>query len=277
MAVNSLWARPGTWSMLPSNWRWSSTSSSIGVSEVTVAERGLRSSRESSPKYWPGRRVAILRPALLTAARPPRMRKNSKPGLPSSHSSRPESTATSSDARPMRPSSFLVQVENSQVRPRCSSFTSLRAMERQGNGGTRPEARGRGTRPPRRRHLDKLKTGTDVPGCPPPGRVSSAGLSRHRPRRRLRRRRVAQVGGAARRQIVVEVVDAGDAGGDVEGGDVLVRDALEVLDERPQAVAVGHDEHPSAGPEVGDDGVVPVREHPQDDVPQTLRRRYQVG
>ena len=33
----------------------------MSVSEITLAERGRRSSRASSPKYWPGPSVACLR------------------------------------------------------------------------------------------------------------------------------------------------------------------------------------------------------------------------
>ena len=51
-----------------------------------------------------------------------------------------------------------------------------------------------------------------------------------------------------RAEVVVEVVDERDAGRDVEADDVLVRDPVEVLDERPEAVAVGGDEDPPARP-----------------------------
>ena len=46
-----------------------------------------------------------------------------------------------------------------------------------------------------------------------------------------------------RAELVVELVDERHAGRDVELGDVVVGDAVEVLHERPQAVAVGGDEH----------------------------------
>ena len=50
MATSILWARPGMASMRPLKRRCSRTSRVISVSEMTVAERGRRSRRESSPK-----------------------------------------------------------------------------------------------------------------------------------------------------------------------------------------------------------------------------------
>ena len=58
--------------------------------------------------------------------------------------------------------------------------------------------------------------------------------------------------------------------GHVEPDDGVLGHPVEVLDQRPQAVAVGGDEHGAAGLEVGDDGVVPVRQHAHDDVGQAL-------
>jgi hypothetical protein len=66
--------------------------------------------------------------------------------------------------------------------------------------------------------------------------------------------------GAGRDVVLVELVDQRNAGGDVEFGDVVVADALEVLHQAAQRVAVGGDENRLAGLEVGDDRVVPVRQ-----------------
>src|SRR5581483_269241 len=68
MASSILWAMLGTSSMAAENSRWPITSRSMSVSAVTVALRGRRDSSESSPKYWPPLRVAILRPRRLTVA-----------------------------------------------------------------------------------------------------------------------------------------------------------------------------------------------------------------
>jgi hypothetical protein len=73
-----------------------------------------------------------------------------------------------------------------------------------------------------------------------------------------------------RAQVVVEVVAQRDAGRDVEAGDVLVGDAVEVLDQRAQRVAVRGDQHGLAGAQVRHDRVVPVRQHPLDDVLEAL-------
>src|SRR5271169_5745714 len=51
-----------------------------------------------------------------------------------------------------------------------------------------------------------------------------------------------------RAQVRSELVDQRDAGGDVQLGDQVVRDGFEVLDQRPQRVAMRDDEHASAGP-----------------------------
>ena len=78
------------------------------------------------------------------------------------------------------------------------------------------------------------------------------------------------LGGAG---VVVELVDERDAGGDVEAGDVVVGDAVEVLHQGPQAVAVGGHQHGAAAGQVGDDRVEPVGEHAVDHVGQALRLR----
>ena len=53
---------------------------------------------------------------------------------------------------------------------------------------------------------------------------------------------VAQIAVAQGPKIVVQLVDQRLAGRDVEPDDLLVRDPVQELDERPQAVAVGHDD-----------------------------------
>ena len=62
MAASILRAMLGTDCSRLLNWRWESTSRSISVSETTVADRGLRSSSASSPKWLPGPRVATFFP-----------------------------------------------------------------------------------------------------------------------------------------------------------------------------------------------------------------------
>ena len=51
-----------------------------------------------------------------------------------------------------------------------------------------------------------------------------------------------------RPEVLAQLVDERLAGGDVELDDVVVGDAVEVLHHRPEAVAVGADEHGAARP-----------------------------
>src|SRR6202044_1425071 len=63
-----------------------------------------------------------------------------------------------------------------------------------------------------------------------------------------------------RAQVRPKLVHRRDAGGYIPPGDLVVRYGLEVLDQRPQRIAVRDDEHASAGLQVGNDRVVPVRQ-----------------
>src|SRR5258708_483909 len=68
-------------------------------------------------------------------------------------------------------------------------------------------------------------------------RLSPAGLP-HRLDRARRGPGIEVLAAAPERpQVPVQLVEQRDAGRDVEAGDVLVRDAVEVLDQRPQRVA----------------------------------------
>src|SRR6185437_9712328 len=58
-------------------------------------------------------------------------------------------------------------------------------------------------------------------------------------------------------ELVVEVVDQRDAGGDVQLRDVRVADPVQVLHQGPQRVAVGHDEHRLARRNAAQDHVLP--------------------
>ncbi len=49
-----------------------------------------------------------------------------------------------------------------------------------------------------------------------------------------------------------------------------------MLDQRTQGVAVGRDQHGLPSPQIRHDGVVPVRQHPHNDVTQALGCRYRV-
>ena len=73
-----------------------------------------------------------------------------------------------------------------------------------------------------------------------------------------------------RHEVGVQRVDQRDAGRDVEPGDGLVGDAVEVLHERPQRVPVRGDEDGRTRTKVRDDPVVPVRQHPVDDIGEAL-------
>ena len=81
-------------------------------------------------------------------------------------------------------------------------------------------------------------------------------------RRRLRRQRRRPRGRGRRRgcgrEVVIQLVDERDAGRDVELGDVRVADAVEVLDERAQRVAVRRHQHGLARCEVFRDVGLPV-------------------
>ena len=127
--------------------------------------------------------------------------------------------------------------------------------------------------------------GSAVPADPSgPGRRTSLGmasslahrLSGHGLGGLLRRLGVAEVVVADWRQVVRQLVDERDARRDVEADDVVVRDPVEVLHERPEAVAVGGDEDALPVPEVGHDRVVPVRQEAGNRVLERLGERQQV-
>src|SRR5271155_989227 len=120
MAASILRDNAGTASSTPLNWRWPRTSNVISVSDVTVAERGRRSSNAISPKYWPVPSVATLRLLRRTAACPFTMRKNSRPMVPCSHNIRPGGTVTSSSARLTVRRSLADEVEKSQILDRSN-------------------------------------------------------------------------------------------------------------------------------------------------------------
>ncbi len=54
--------------------------------------------------------------------------------------------------------------------------------------------------------------------------------------------RIAKITMANGFKVIVKLFYKGDAGGNVQVGYLIVRDILQVLHERPQAVAVGHDQ-----------------------------------
>ena len=76
-----------------------------------------------------------------------------------------------------------------------------------------------------------------------------------------------------RLQVGVELVDEGDTGRDIELDDVGVRDVIEILDERAEAVAVGGDDDAFAGFDDGRDLLVPERKEPVDGILEALGDR----
>src|ERR1700722_2581578 len=96
----------------------------------------------------------------------------------------------------------------------------------------------------------------------PPGRGSAALVGHGRGR----------LGGGLRVQVPaarldraegrVQLVDQRDAGRDVELRDLRVPDAVQILDQGAQRVAVRDDQHRLAAGQGRDDRVLPVRQHP---------------
>src|ERR1017187_2946685 len=76
-----------------------------------------------------------------------------------------------------------------------------------------------------------------------------------------------------RPEIRADVIEQRDSGRDVQLGDVRVPDAVQVLDQGAQRVAVRNHEHGPARGEIRDNRVVPVRQHPFQDVLEALRAR----
>ncbi len=72
------------------------------------------------------------------------------------------------------------------------------------------------------------------------------------------------------REIPVQFVDQGRAGGDVQPEDGFFAHLVQVLDQGAQAVAVGRDEHPLARPDLGGHLGVPVGQDPGHGVGQAL-------
>ena len=62
-------------------------------------------------------------------------------------------------------------------------------------------------------------------------------------------------------QVIVELVDQRSAGGDVELGNVILRDVVQMLDKGTEGVAMGGNDDVLSGLEVGSDLVLPVREY----------------
>src|SRR5437763_8966885 len=77
-----------------------------------------------------------------------------------------------------------------------------------------------------------------------------------------------------RPQSIVKVGPERDAGRDVEADDGLRVEAVEVLDQSPQRVAVRSDQHRATGPQIGHDRRFPVRQHSGDHVGQALGPGY---
>ena len=124
-----------------------------------------------------------------------------------------------------------------------------------------------------RRHRRARSASTPTPRRRRAPRLAAARLVRDRGRRLRRRLGVAEVVAADRLELVVELVDERDAVRDVEADDLVVADAVEVLDERAHAVAVRRDEQPLAGGDRRRERRVPERQDARDGVLQALGER----
>ena len=58
--------------------------------------------------------------------------------------------------------------------------------------------------------------------------------------------------------VLVQGVEQGDARGDVQLQNVLLRNIVQVLDQRPETVAVGGDDDLFPGPDLRDDRLLPI-------------------
>ena len=74
-----------------------------------------------------------------------------------------------------------------------------------------------------------------------------------------------------RQELLVELVHQRHRRGDVQLGDHVLGDVVEVLDEGAEGVPVGRDEHVLAGQDLRSDVVLPVRQHALERGLETLR------
>src|SRR5208283_635396 len=74
--------------------------------------------------------------------------------------------------------------------------------------------------------------------------------------------RVTEIVMTDRVECVIELVDQGETGRDVEPGDLIIRDIIEILDERTDAVAMGCHKDPFFRTYCWGDRPVPVRHNP---------------
>ncbi len=74
-------------------------------------------------------------------------------------------------------------------------------------------------------------------------------------------------------QVVLELVDEWDAGGDVEVDDLLFRYVVEIFHEGPQAIPVCRNQDLLPRRYIWSDRVVPIRQEAVDRVFQALRER----
>jgi len=85
---------------------------------------------------------------------------------------------------------------------------------------------------------------------------------------------VGQVLALDRAQVCVQIVDQGDARGDVQADDLVVGDVVQVFDQRAQAVAVRRDDDTLAGLDGRRNHVIPVGQDPIHGILQTLGQRH---
>src|SRR5690606_15600136 len=62
-------------------------------------------------------------------------------------------------------------------------------------------------------------------------------------------------------EVVIQLIDQRNAGRDVQTSNVFIADAIQMLDQRTQRVAVGGDHHGLACRQISLDVVLPVRKH----------------
>jgi Polyketide cyclase / dehydrase and lipid transport len=105
----------------------------MGVSAVTVADRGPPSSSDISPTQEPGPSLIDFRPRIVALALPSAITKHSLPGSPCRISTLPSGTSTSSTSEAIRFSSRPVQTENSGTFRSRSALLSLALRLRRGD------------------------------------------------------------------------------------------------------------------------------------------------